>query len=121
MGPHPATLLSALLLVAFGLLVVSVISTPIVRAITIATVDGVQYGVFGYCKGSSCSAIHIGYLSSELGVAPHGCGHAADCWQTRATRRLSRVSSISRRMYAIPFRRYSLCILLLRFSVLCAC
>ena len=58
---RPATPLTVLLLASFILLLISVISTPIVKGIPIATFQGVNFGVFGYCKGSKCSGIKIGY------------------------------------------------------------
>jgi hypothetical protein len=58
---RPATPLTILLLASFVLLLLSVISTPIVKGIPIATFQGVNFGVFGYCKGSQCSGIKIGY------------------------------------------------------------
>ena len=58
---RPATPLTILLLVSFVLLLLSVISTPVVKGIPIATFQGVNFGVFGYCKGSQCSGIKIGY------------------------------------------------------------
>lgn len=58
---RPATPLSILLFVAFVLLLLSVISTPIVKAIPLATFDGVDFGVFGNCNGNSCSGIKVGY------------------------------------------------------------
>src|SRR2546423_12349497 len=58
---RPATPLTILLFVSFVLLLLSVISTPIVEVIPIATYQGVNFGVFGYCKGSQCSGIKIGY------------------------------------------------------------
>lgn len=61
----PATPLTILLLIAFALLLLSVISTPIVKQIPLASFDNVDYGVFGYCKRGQCSAIHIGYTSSS--------------------------------------------------------
>ena len=57
----PATPLTILLLVAFALLLLSVISTPIVKGIPLATYNDVDYGVFGYCKSGVCTNIHIGY------------------------------------------------------------
>ena len=57
----PATPLTVLLFASFVLLVISVISTPVVKGIPIATFQGVNFGVFGYCKGSQCSGIKIGY------------------------------------------------------------
>lgn len=61
---RPATPLAVLLLAAFGLLVVSVLSTPIVKGIPLATFENVDYGVFGYCKGSTCTGINVGYTNS---------------------------------------------------------
>ncbi|KAL3432837.1 SUR7/PalI family-domain-containing protein [Aspergillus tetrazonus] len=62
----PATPLTILLLIAFVLLLLSVISTPIVKSIPLATFDNVEYGVFGYCKAGTCTAIHIGYTTEEI-------------------------------------------------------
>lgn len=62
---RPATPLAILLFVAFALLLLSVLSTPIIKAIPLGLYkpDGgdVNFGVFGYCKGNSCSPIEIGY------------------------------------------------------------
>ena len=66
----PATPLTILLLIAFALLVLSVISTPIVKGIPLASFQNVDYGVFGYCKDNVCTDIHIGYTSSELDTTP---------------------------------------------------
>ncbi|MCJ1304162.1 regulator of ime2, partial [Hypocenomyce scalaris] len=63
---RPATPLSLLLFVAFVLLLLSVISTPIVKAIPLANYDGVDFGVFGYCKGDQCSPIRVGYTTEGL-------------------------------------------------------
>lgn len=65
---RPATPLSVLLLIAFGLLLVSVISTPIIKSIPLATFGGVDFGVFGFCQGSKCSKIEIGYSTCKLDV-----------------------------------------------------
>ncbi|KAL4743491.1 pH-response regulator protein palI/RIM9 [Aspergillus similis] len=62
----PATPLTILLLIAFVLLLLSVLSTPIVKSIPLATFDNVEYGVFGYCKAGTCTAIHIGYTTEEI-------------------------------------------------------
>ena len=62
---RPATPLSILLFVAFVLLLLSVISTPIVKGIPLATFDGIDFGVFGHCKGSSCSGPQVGYSTGE--------------------------------------------------------
>lgn len=60
---RPATPLSILFLAAFALLLLSTISTPIIKAIPLAEFDGVTYGVFGYCEGDSCSSMGIGYTT----------------------------------------------------------
>ena len=72
---RPATPLTVLLLAAFVLLLISVISTPIVKSIPLASFDGVDYGVFGYCTNNQCSKIEIGYnfgqfKSEEIGSMP---------------------------------------------------
>ncbi|KAI0805107.1 pali-domain-containing protein [Xylaria sp. FL0064] len=67
---RPATPLAILLFVAFVLLLLSVLSTPIIKAIPLGVYksdDGVvNFGVFGYCKASGCSPIEIGYDTSIL-------------------------------------------------------
>jgi hypothetical protein len=60
---RPATPLTILLLIAFVLLLLSVISTPIVKGIPLATFKNVDYGVFGYCKNDKCTNIHVGYTN----------------------------------------------------------
>ncbi|KAB8207380.1 SUR7/PalI family protein [Aspergillus parasiticus SU-1] len=62
----PATPLTILLLIAFVLLLLSVISTPIVKGIPLATFENVDYGVFGYCKAGQCTNIHLGYTNDDL-------------------------------------------------------
>ncbi|KAJ5668342.1 uncharacterized protein N7477_006912 [Penicillium maclennaniae] len=57
----PATPLTILLLVAFALLLISCLSTPIIKGIPLATYSNVDYGVFGYCQGDVCTNIHVGY------------------------------------------------------------
>lgn len=61
----PATPLTVLLLIAFALLLLTCISTPIVKGIPLATFTDVDYGVFGYCQADKCTNIHVGYTSSE--------------------------------------------------------
>ncbi|KAF3934889.1 hypothetical protein ABW19_dt0204802 [Dactylella cylindrospora] len=56
-----ATPLTILLFAAFALLLISVLSVPIIKQITLATYNDVSYGVFGYCIGDQCSPISIGY------------------------------------------------------------
>ncbi|KMU80847.1 pH-response regulator protein palI/RIM9 [Coccidioides immitis RMSCC 3703] len=62
----PATPLSVLLLVAFLLLLLSVLSTPVIKSIPIATFENVRFGVFGYCQGSDCSGIRVGYPADGI-------------------------------------------------------
>lgn len=62
---RPATPLSVLLLAAFVLLLLSVISTPIISAIPLGSWEGVEFGVFGYCTEKGCSPIEIGYNVGE--------------------------------------------------------
>lgn len=63
---RPATPLSLLLLAAFACLLVSILSTPIIKSIPLASFDGVQFGVFGFCKGSTCSNVEIGYSTGKF-------------------------------------------------------
>jgi hypothetical protein len=58
---RPATPLSVLLFAAFALLLLSVLSTPIIRVIPLGSYQGVDFGVFGYCSKSGCTSIEIGY------------------------------------------------------------
>ena len=59
---RPATPLTILFFIAFVLLLLATISTPIVKGIPLATVgDKVQLGVFGYCTATGCSGIQVGY------------------------------------------------------------
>jgi hypothetical protein len=53
-----------MLFIAFALLLLAVLSTPIIKAIPLGSFKGVTFGVFGYCKGSTCSSISIGYDTS---------------------------------------------------------
>jgi hypothetical protein len=69
MAFRPATPLSVLLFVAFALLLLSVLSTPIIDSINIATFNDVKFGVFGYCSSAgNCSSVSIGY---NMGMSPH--------------------------------------------------
>ncbi|RYP23678.1 hypothetical protein DL765_000974 [Monosporascus sp. GIB2] len=58
---RPATPLSILLFAAFVLLLLSVISTPIIKSIPLGIYEGYSFGVFGYCKADECSPFEIGY------------------------------------------------------------
>ncbi|KAI0877976.1 pali-domain-containing protein [Hypoxylon argillaceum] len=67
---RPATPLAILLFVAFALLLLSVLSTPIIKAIPLGAYESddgfVNFGVFGYCKGNDCSSIEVGYDTSTF-------------------------------------------------------
>lgn len=71
---RPATPLAILLFIAFALLLLSVLSTPIIKAIPLGVYksnDGVvNFGVFGYCQGDTCSPIEIGYDTSIFARQP---------------------------------------------------
>lgn len=68
---RPATPLSILFFVAFCLLLLSTISTPIVPAIPIATYRNINFGVLGYCPdGESCKGPMIGYNTGTPLHAP---------------------------------------------------
>lgn len=58
---RPATPLSVLLFAAFCLLLLSSLSAPIISAIPLGQWMGVDFGVFGFCNGGSCTPIEIGY------------------------------------------------------------
>jgi hypothetical protein len=48
--------------IAFALLLIAVISTPIIKPIPLGSFKGVTFGVFGFCKADGeCSPIELGY------------------------------------------------------------
>jgi hypothetical protein len=71
---RPATPLSILFFAAFVLLLLSTLSTPIIRGIPLATFQGVNFGVFGYCDGDKCDGPRIGYDTGKCGRAVPGEG-----------------------------------------------
>jgi hypothetical protein len=72
---RPATPLSILFFVAFVLLLLSTLSTPIIRGIPLATFRGVNFGVFGYCENGGCDGPMIGY---DTGMCDRDGGFAKD-------------------------------------------
>ncbi|OXV06326.1 hypothetical protein Egran_05906 [Elaphomyces granulatus] len=62
----PATPLTVLLLITFVLLLLSVLSTPIIKTIPLARFKDVDFGVFGWCENAQCSGIHVGYDTNDL-------------------------------------------------------
>ncbi|KAF2205120.1 pali-domain-containing protein [Delitschia confertaspora ATCC 74209] len=63
---RPATPLSILFFAAFVLLLLSTLSTPIIKAIPLGTVRGINLGVFGYCNDKGCEGPKIGYDTDKL-------------------------------------------------------
>ncbi|KAI5801541.1 SUR7/PalI family-domain-containing protein [Peziza echinospora] len=65
---RPATVLSILLFIAFACLLVSVLTTPIIKSLALASTDKVSFGVFGYCTSidNVCSGIRLGYDVGHL-------------------------------------------------------
>jgi len=61
-----ATPATVFLLAAFILLLLSCISVPITKTIALGTINGVTFGVFGYCiNGQGCSAVQLGYNPNQ--------------------------------------------------------
>lgn len=58
---RPATPLAVLFFAAFVLLLLSTLSTPVIKGIPLASFNGHDFGVWGYCTGSNCTKIEIGY------------------------------------------------------------
>lgn len=67
---RPATILSVFVFVAFALLLVATLSTPVIKGIPLGSVDDVTFGVFGYCQADSCSDFSIGYDPSMIPRPP---------------------------------------------------
>ncbi|KAK5114636.1 hypothetical protein LTR62_002209 [Meristemomyces frigidus] len=63
---RPATPLSVIFFVAFVLLLLSTLSTPVIHAIPLGSFQGINFGVFGYCKGNKCSGFRVGYTTDGL-------------------------------------------------------
>jgi hypothetical protein len=61
----PATPLTLLLLTAFALLLLSTLSTPVIKKVPLATYKNVDFGVFGLCSSDSCTPARVGYDPSE--------------------------------------------------------
>lgn len=74
---RPATILSVSLFAAFALILIAVLSTPVVKGIPLGSFDDVTFGVFGFCEGSRCSGIEIGYDPSMFKPPGVVAGHCA--------------------------------------------
>lgn len=70
MANKAASLLSVVLLIAFGLEVVSILSVPVTKSITLCNYGDFEFGVFGYCntKTGDCSSARIGY-PTDAGIS----------------------------------------------------
>ncbi|RPB05409.1 pali-domain-containing protein [Choiromyces venosus 120613-1] len=66
---RPATPLCILLFAAFALLLLSVLSTPVITSIHLASYNDTTFGVFGFCDAKSCSSVRIGYNMGSLSPA----------------------------------------------------
>ena len=64
---RPATPLAVIFFLALVLLVLSTISTPIIRAIPLGSYQGYDFGVFGWCNSDRCEGPQIGYNTGEIG------------------------------------------------------
>ncbi|TID17149.1 pali-domain-containing protein [Venturia nashicola] len=58
---RPATPLAVLFFAAFVLLLLSTLSTPLIKGIPLASFNGHDFGVWGYCNGANCTKIEVGY------------------------------------------------------------
>ncbi|KAK1454300.1 hypothetical protein CCUS01_10594 [Colletotrichum cuscutae] len=64
---RPATPMSVLLFAAFALLLLSTLSTPIIKAIPLGSFKGANFGVFGVCKADgTCQGPEIGYDTTRV-------------------------------------------------------
>ena len=70
---RPATPLSIIFLLAFVLLLLSTLSTPIIGAIPLGSFQGYNFGVLGYCKAGTCSKLAIGYNTGMHISLPTEC------------------------------------------------
>ncbi|KAB8356532.1 hypothetical protein FH972_024114 [Carpinus fangiana] len=69
---RPATPLTVLYFVAFVLILLSTLSTPIVKSIPLATYQNHNFGVFGWCSPDQCSKLSLGYDTDNIpGIDPN--------------------------------------------------
>ena len=83
---RPATPLSILFFVAFVLLLLSTLSTPLIKSIPLATYRGVHFGVLGYCENGDqgCKGPMIGYNTGMALYIPYICDQDANSWIQRS-------------------------------------
>ncbi|EFQ26686.1 pH-response regulator [Colletotrichum graminicola] len=67
---RPATPMSVLLFAAFALLLLSTLSTPIIKPIPLGSFKGANFGVFGVCRANGkCEGPEIGYDTTKVFAA----------------------------------------------------
>ncbi|GKT96105.1 pH signal transduction protein [Colletotrichum tofieldiae] len=72
---RPATPMSLLLFAAFALLLLSTLSTPIIKQIPLGSFKGASFGVFGVCKADgNCEGPEIGYDTTKVFAAADNKG-----------------------------------------------
>ncbi|KAK5164289.1 regulator of ime2 [Saxophila tyrrhenica] len=67
---RPATPLTIIFFLAFVLLLLSTLTTPIIQGIPLASYQGYNLGVFGWCKNGRCLPATIGYSTDGLFTGP---------------------------------------------------
>lgn len=50
------------------MLLISVLTVPITKALVLGQVGDVKFGVFGYCQGDKCSPVGIGYDAGKIAL-----------------------------------------------------
>ncbi|KAF3768461.1 pali-domain-containing protein, partial [Cryphonectria parasitica EP155] len=60
-----STPVAVLLTIAFGLLLVATLSTPVIKSIVLGSVDDVTFGVLGYCTKTGCT-LDIEYDAASI-------------------------------------------------------
>ncbi|KIH94639.1 pH signal transduction protein [Sporothrix brasiliensis 5110] len=64
---RPATPLTVMLFAAFVMLLLSVLSTPLIKGVPLGSFKGYNFGVFGYCRpDGSCTGVELGYDTSSF-------------------------------------------------------
>lgn len=73
---RPATPLAIIFFLAFVLLLLSTISTPIIKQIPLARFQGWDFGVFGYCnqERNICLGPQVGYSTGKKHILGGGGG-----------------------------------------------
>jgi hypothetical protein len=118
-----ATPATVFLLAAFVLLLLSCLSVPITKSIALGSLNGVTFGVFGFCINAQCSPVQLGYNPGLFGPL-----YIIDNQIKRSNlppahqlpkkfpdvRPLLQMASLFRPQLGMPYLISSLCMLLLR-------